>query len=162
MRVDLGPDDIKLSGFGGGFAFALGGAITENFILFGEVAGASVDEPSIEASNAVVVAGQNVDLVGFGPGLAYYLANNFYLSGTVAFTRIVFNDSDGNKRGETKLGPGIKMTLGKEWWVSDNWALGMALNVHAARMKSETAPAGYETPTWTGLGLGLMFSATFN
>jgi hypothetical protein len=163
MRADLGSDNIKVSGFGFGFAFAVGGAISENLILFGEVVGTGADEPSITASGTTTTpTGQNVNLVGFGPGLAYYLGDNFYVSGTVAFSRIVFNNSDGDKLGETKLGPGVSLALGKEWWVSDNWALGMALNVHAARMKDQTAPSGEETPTWNGLGLGLMFSATFN
>jgi cobalamin-dependent methionine synthase I len=37
MSADLGPSDGKMSGGGGGFAFALGGALTRNLILFGEL-----------------------------------------------------------------------------------------------------------------------------
>jgi hypothetical protein len=65
--------------------------------------------------------------------------------------------------GDTEFGPGLSLVLGKEWWVSDNWGLGLAGQLYAARMKDrQPAFVGSETPTWRALGLNLLFSASFN
>jgi hypothetical protein len=108
--------------------------------------------------------GQSTDLFGIGAGLAYYMPNNLYLSGTLAFAQLSSGDEDNTEtRSETDFGPGLSLTFGKEWWVSDNWGLGVALNLFVARMKDkEAAYPGFDKPVWRGTAVSLLFSASFN
>ena len=60
--------------------------------------------------------------------------------------------------------PGLSLVIGKEWWASDNWGLGVAGQIYMARMK-DRVPEGFpgaEAPTWRALGLNLLFTASFN
>jgi hypothetical protein len=49
--------------------------------------------------------------------------------------------------------------IGKEWWVSDNWGLGIAGQFFAGRMNDSEAPGA---PTWETTAAALVFSATCN
>jgi len=164
MGADLGPADTKISGGGGGFALALGGALTPNLILFGELLQSIAVEPKVEVGDASATAQDaSASLVGIGAGLAYYLSNNLYLSGTLAFSQISLQDADNQEVADTEFGPGLSLVVGKEWWVSDNWGLGMAAQLYAATMKDRgPAVAGGDAPTWQATGLNLLFSASFN
>ncbi|HEY0706170.1 MAG TPA: hypothetical protein VGG33_05200, partial [Polyangia bacterium] len=164
LGAEAGATDMKIAGGGGAFSFALGGAVTPNLILFGELLQSIAVDPDVEiAGQSSSTEGTSASLVGVGAGLAYYLPNNIYVSGTLAFTQISLMDEDDEEIADTEFGPGLSLVVGKEWWVSENWGLGIAGQLYAARMK-DRAPAapGGETPTWQGLGLNLLFSASFN
>ena len=161
----MNPGDAKVSGGGYGFAFALGGALTRNLVLYGEVVMSRSVEPEVEIEGLPTGTATDFDagLVGVGAGLAYYLSSNLYFSGTFAFSQFTITDEDGDEVADTQFGPGLSLSFGKEWWVSANWGLGAALNVQLARMKAhEPIVPGGETPVWSGLGVNALFSATFN
>ena len=48
--------------------------------------------------------------------------------------------------------------VGKEWWVTQDWGLGVAGEVLFASMKD----AGDTSITWTGTAFSVVFSATYN
>ena len=78
-------------------------------------------------------------------------------------SQISLQNADNEEVADTEYGPGLSLVVGKEWWVSDNWGLGVAAQLYAARMKDrEPAVAGGDAPTWRALGLNLLFSASFN
>jgi hypothetical protein len=54
------------------------------------------------------------------------LITSFYVSGTFAFSQISLQDENNDEVADTEFGPGLSLVLGKEWWVSDNWGLGVA------------------------------------
>jgi hypothetical protein len=164
MGADLGPSDTKISGGGGGFALAIGGALTPSLILFGELLQSIAVEPKFEVGDASATAQDaSASIVGIGAGLAYYLSNNLYLSGTLAFSQISLQDADNQEVADTEFGPGLSLVIGKEWWVSANWGLGVAAQLYAATMKDRgPAVAGGDAPTWQATGLNLLFSASFN
>jgi hypothetical protein len=99
-----------------------------------------------------------VTLVGVGPNLTYYfMPVNMYASATAAFTRI--NLTTGNFTGDSAWGLGTRLSLGKEWWVSDHWGLGLAGHFSYSANKSDTTDTAQMINTW---GVGLSFSATYN
>ena len=59
---------------------------------------------------------------------------------------------------DTNWGFGLRAALGKEWWVSDHWGLGIAGHVSL----TVNQDSGTNPPTWTGLGATVAFSATYN
>lgn len=148
---------MKMTGVGFAGALAVGGAIANNLILYGQVVAASVSDPTVDVDGQSATAdGATVTFAGLGPGLAYYLGGNTYLATTLALTQLGVRDS-GHKVVETDMGFGASVGGGKEWWVSDNWGLGLAGQIVFASMKEKDADY-----RWTSLSFALLFSATYN
>ena len=67
---------------------------------------------------------------------------------------------------ETESGWGFSLSLGKEWWVSENWGLGLAGFVYHSRTTGEDISFDYETYqrpyTVDNTVIGIMFSATYH
>jgi hypothetical protein len=149
-----------LSGGALALSFAFGGAVIPNLIVYGEVVGMSVPDPSRSANGSSgTMSGTTLYMVGVGPGVAYYLEPmNMYFSGTLTFSRVNLSNTNTNEKlDETNLGFGFSLMAGKEWWVSTDWGLGAAAQFQFASMKLRNLDA-----RMTGLGLGLLFSATYN
>lgn len=152
--------EAKLSGAGPSFGIAIGGAPAPNFIIFGNLFGTSVSDPDQEVDGVPVgTASGTATLAGVGAGAAYYIQPlNLYLSGTLAGMQFQASESNGNVAIETNTGFGAQALVGKEWWVSQDWGLGVAAEFVAASMKDKV----YTDTTWTATSFGLLFSATYN
>jgi len=136
-----GTNRATLEGLGLNFGLALGGTIAENLILYGEAYVILVDNPDRTTSQGSdSLTGVEMAAVNVGPGLAYYLEPlNAVLSLTVSFAKVDLEDDSTNwEKTSTKWGYGVSGLLGKEFWISSNWALGLALQV--------TTPAWPTTP----------------
>ena len=154
-------NDIEFSGGSVNLNVAVGGAITDNVILYGEFFFADADQPDVKLNGTSLGSlNGSVDIGGLGGGIAYYFPDpNVYIAGTLAATKIDQNDSNGNTMGSTNWGIGFSGLVGKEWWVSPDWGLGLAGQLIVASMKDSSNSGA---PTWTALSLGLLFSATYN
>jgi len=118
-------DSMTVAGRSGHLGVALGGAILPNLILFGEVTSEAISRPTAHFMGFEEELGSALGLVGFGPGIAYYIMPvNLYLSASALAIRATVTGDEG--RFETAKGRGVKFALGKEWWVSRNWGLGVA------------------------------------
>jgi hypothetical protein len=152
--------DVTYSGLGESYSVALGGTIAPNLILYGEFLGTSITNASW-SSGGRTQDYSYLDLTqfGFGPGLAYYVEPiNLYLSGTLTFTKIYFSDtSTANPIDNTSPGIGLSFTVGKEWWVTPDWGIGIAGQFHVASMNDPTYDSRMRTVV-----LSLLFSATYN
>jgi len=148
------------SGFGGTLSAAFGGVIAPNLVLYGELLGTSVTNASWTTGGATqTYSGIDVMLFGIGPGVAYYIEPvNLYLSGTLTFTQISFSDTSSTYPiDSTDLGVGLSFTVGKEWWVSRDWGIGIAGQFHIAAMHDPTVDARLRASVFS-----LLFSATYN
>lgn len=153
-KQDSGSSELEASGGAGEFSIALGGAIRENLILAGQAWAVAVDEPEIEVNGRDFgTSDATLTLSGFGLNVTYYLPSNFYFSATPSLTTLTV-ESDGDES-ETDTGFGLRLAVGKEWWVSDNWGLG--LNGQAILSSNDD-----EGDTWSTAWVGIAFSATFN
>ena len=83
------------------------------------------------------------------------MPSNLYLSGTIGLASITL-DLDGFPSVESETGVGFDLTLGKEWWTSDNWGLGIAAGFGFHNIPDK----GIED--WKGPSFALRFSATYN
>jgi hypothetical protein len=164
-RASSGPTNVKLSGGGVGFRAAVGGAILENLILFGELVLDSALSPDLEVGGMLTGTFNDgsADIGGVGGGAAYYIMPiNVYLAAALVASRFTLHDSGNGQVGATHLGLGFDFTVGKEWFVSDNWGLGIAGQLLLASMKDKVELPGAGRPYWKGVGLSIAFSATFN
>jgi hypothetical protein len=157
-----GGDELTLTGSAGQFSIAVGGAVAENFVLAGHLWGAVADEPTVtlDGDDMGRFDGTNT-LTGVGLNLTYYfMPLNLYLSATPSLTQMAFERNADGERQEMETGLGIRLALGKEWWVSENWGLGF--NAHLAYSANEWQSPGALPLTFHTLWAGLAFSATFN
>lgn len=165
MSAEEDGDDAEVRGTGGAFLIALGGNISQNLILYGELLGDVAIDPTVEF-NGMEFDTENVNagVFGVGVGLAYYLPSNVYFSGTLAAAQLSIQadedgDGDTEEVGETDFGPAFSAQIGKEWWVSDNWGLGLAGQLVFGSMKDS---GGSDDVTWTTTAFALLFSATYD
>ena len=151
-------DKLEFSGLTGDVNFAIGGMVSRNLALHGTLWGWSIADPDIEVNNdAAGDLNGDLTMSAFGMGVTYYfMPTNLYLSGSLGLGQLELN-VDGVGDADTDMGLVLDATIGKEWWVSSNWALGLAgaLGFHSI------PEDGYDD-NWDGISLGLRFSATFN
>jgi hypothetical protein len=161
-------DDLSLTGIGLALAMAFGVSVTPNLVIYGEVTGSVVKDP-IRNRNGVSTTrtGHDLSLAGIGPGAAYYLLPaHLYFSGTLTLSYLArgyygvssgSEGSGGNGAILTNRDIGGTFMVGKEWWVSANWGLGVAGIVHIASMKLPNTDSRA-----TAEALSLVLSATYN
>jgi hypothetical protein len=152
--------DATISGFAGLAGVSIGGAVAENVILSAHIYDAVGTNPSVSlGGSSASTSNASLTMFGIGPELTYYfMPNNVYLSGTVALTRMTFN-SNGNDA-SSDWGVGSRVTLGKEWWVSNHWGLGLSGHVsYAANNDPASNGNGNLMSSWA---FGAAFSATYN
>lgn len=167
LSAESSGEKISIEGNGPGLRLALGGAVRENFILFGELTVISAVEPDFEGTgiSTTALTGTSTDFVGVGGGVAYYIMPaNVLLSGSLLFSGVQLSETEGDDSIElTEMGPGLNLTVGKEWWVSNEWGLGVAAQLLLARLPSSTQLFAPEArPTWQANALTIAFSATYN
>jgi hypothetical protein len=167
----MNGQDADIYGAGMGLAFALGGVIARNLVLYGETVVTGAIKPKESGMSFSSKDAAGAFLVGFGPGLAYYLEpSNVSLSGTVTLARMRrdegsggYYDSSGNYQSGiqstdmTDFGVGVAFTAAKECWVSANWALGVGALFYLAGMPMK----GYDSYMVAEAG-SILFAVTFN
>jgi hypothetical protein len=154
-----GGNDAEFSGGAATFSVAVGYNVAPNFVVAGSLWSLAATDPDFEL-NGVKTSTNDVTLgvTGIGVNLTYYfMPINIYLSATPSIT--VASLEVGNTKFETDAGFGIRLAAGKEWWVSDNWALG--LNLQYAYSSNEEDEA-VDPATWKTNFFGVAFSATYD
>jgi hypothetical protein len=152
-----------ISGGGMAMSLAFGGVVAPNLVIFGELSETSAFNPTYELTgqSSQTLDSTNVNLMGIGPGIAYYLEPlNLFFSGTLTLAQVTASDSSdsSNTSGDvTDYGFGASLMIGKEWWVSTNWGIGASTMLHFASMKVN----GYDA-RMNATGLSVLFSATYN
>jgi hypothetical protein len=170
LQLDLGGGafsteasdiDTEMSGGAGQFSFALGGAVRENFIIAGQLWLTTASDPDVKTPIGDGTLDGSVNLVGIGPNITYYfMPVNIYVSATPSFTRLTV-DGPGDGDGSTEGGFGLRLAVGKEWFLGDNFGLG--LNAQAAFASNDDKDDGTGSPpTWSSKWFGLALSLTFN
>ena len=151
--------DASLSGPALSFGVSLGANVVENLSIFGHMSISSAPFPTASlGGSSVGTSNSSLEFLSIGPGVNYYfMPSNFYLSGMVVLTGLITALEGAS--GSTKAGFGAKLAVGKEWWVTDRWGLGIAgqFSFGSNRDKGSGSP-----PTWTTITPALAFSASFD
>lgn len=152
-------------------SIAIGGVITDNLALHADVFVASLFNPTYENKNGTAVTLNDLDITmrfgSVGVGVTYYIMPmNLYLCGSlglavasteVRYTRLGLTFTD---TWESQTGFGLNLMVGKEWWVSDNWGLGVAGQFIYANIPVKDKTGAEDS--FSGGSLGVLFSATYN
>ncbi len=163
--MSLGGDTLGISGAGSMGGFGLGWAIIPNLLLHLEFASVRAINPtvSIKSGGTTVSADSTATLqvTNFGIGASYYIMPaNIYVGGGIHASAMSL-DQDG-KHTDTNTGWGFTLNSGKEWWVSDNWGLGLAAQILFSSIPPNSNGVSQGASNMNTVAAGLMFSATYN
>ena len=163
LRLSVGPGgaqtefgDLKISGVTGDFDFAIGGVIARNLALHGTIFGWSAADPNLEIGGISREIEGTATVSSIGGGVTYYfMPVNLYVSGSAGLAILSVETVFG--AGETDIGPGFGITLGKEWWVGNSWGLGVA-----GTGGYHSVPEKNIEGNWSGFNIAVRFTATLN
>jgi hypothetical protein len=163
VEKDVLGSDLTFSGFSQALRVQIGGTVSENLILYGEFGGIMQIEPELEWLGQTATATDiTVSVFDFGGGITYYLMpSNFYFSLSIHTSQATL-EFDGTT-GESDYGFGFNAMIGKEWWISDQWAMGASVYGYYSSMKDSGSEDGisYEYDI-NNFSVGVMFSVTYN
>jgi hypothetical protein len=163
----VGGNELIYRGQGFIADFKIGGAIKENLILSFDLISRTITGPEVEVDGNTIGTASN-DIVAtdntMGVGMTYYIMpHNIFLSGTVGMAKMTIENKDTDAKGESKAGLGLHVKVGKEWWVSKNWGLGLSGGYGFLIAEDKAPPAGVDYDgTLTSHQLYIMFNTTFN
>jgi hypothetical protein len=158
-------NEAGYQGGGGSIAGALDWAVSSHVVVYGEgiVVGAAgpvgVNLNGMSTAQSV----PETNIYGYGGGASYYFGSNVFVGAALLLATVELDDANGNARDGSKTGLAVDFNLGKEWWVSNNWALGLnGRAVLGAMSGKEVNTILDAVPSWTASAFSLEFSATYN
>lgn len=154
--------DLEAKGGATEFDIKLGGRIAPNTLLHATITGVSCmnDMDIIYEDEKISTSDLSESMSLLGIGVTYYLPANFFVTasvGTAQFTNSDNTDNDNKVDGASETGFGFQVGAGKEWWVSENWGLGVS-----AAFTYGSADDKHDAGDMSAYGINVMFSATFN
>lgn len=144
----------------------VGGAVVENLIIAGELWTMRAFAPDWKANGAAVEGSSDITAswTGIGANVTYYLVPaNVFFSVTPSVGVLALEDRRDRSGGRTKHGFSARMAIGKEWWISSQFGIGVAANGYLGFNGDEvTTDAARSTFYWTTFGAGASFTGSYN
>jgi hypothetical protein len=119
------PFPSRASGVAWESGVSIGGSMGENDLLGGHLFGTLTFYPDTSYAEGAQGGPKSFGVYGIGPQYThYFMPLNLYVSGAVLLTRATIEGGGGTA--STDPGAGLKLSLGKEWWLGRHWGLGIA------------------------------------
>lgn len=150
--------EIDLSGFGLSSSLTLGGVVADNLAVHGDFFGLAAVSPNvaINGEDFGEASDSSVSLSGLGVGITYWVMPlNLYLSATLGLGKATI-DVEGDEF-EADWGVAVRAMVGKEWWVADEWGIGLMAELTWANVPVEVEEG---SASFVGVNFGL--SLTYN
>ncbi len=161
-----GSQTVSYDGGGAAFSAAFGYSFTQHLVVYGEFFIAGPETASLKMNGMSIDTGGSTlsdDVSGLGLGAAYYFGPNAFAAASLLDATVEIMDASENTLATSNRGVGLELLFGKEWWVSDNWGLGVCAQAIFASMKGKDSdPILNQVPSWNVTALSLLFSATYN
>jgi hypothetical protein len=150
-------DRIALKGASDNVDIAIGAVVKKNFAVHATLGGWALIDPTVEFNGQEeVVKNTSMTMVVIGGGFTYYLGpSNTYLTASVGASTLSFEFE--GKSHDSDTGVAFEVGLGKEWWVSDRWGIGLS-----GTAGYHSVPTGDSASHFKGPSFAVRFSATFN
>lgn len=149
-------EDFEFDGFTFDGELSVGAMLRENLAMHGTFFNWLVINPTVQSERS------NTDVAhtGFALGSTYYImpANLFFslrVGGGWMRQQRAFGGYQ--QAAKTNFGLAGGVGLGKEWWVSDGWGVGVA-----GSLDFHSLPAADSDGTFNGRSFAIRFSATYN
>lgn len=152
--------EVTVSGGGSAGSAAIGMAINPSLVLCAETTSISTFEPTIEVNGATEqFTGGQYQVQYVGVGGSYYLPSNLYLHGGIGAMWLGLKAPGDTEPDWIGAGFAVKGAIGKEWWVSDNWGLGVAAALVIGSVADDPPNSDVD---WKTAIFNFSFSATYN
>lgn len=154
---------LESNGIATGFYIKLGGRVANNLLLHASLIGETNQSSLKETYNGEVEETYNAlhdNLSILGVGLTYYFLQNIFVTASIGISQFNLQGDTGDDiitLGRSENGFAFHVGVGKEWWVSENWGLGISLN-----FTHGSADDQHDAGEMSGNGISVMFSATYN
>jgi hypothetical protein len=126
----LGGDSAEsdAGGLAGTFSVDLGGAVSDSITIHARLSDLVIVDPDVTINGQDAGTAEDVSLAAFllAPAITFYaMPANVY--GTLAVgASWVRSDVNDREVDSSEVGLGLNVDVGKEWWVGDQWGLGIA------------------------------------
>lgn len=150
--------EIDLSGFGLSSSLSLGGVVADNLAIHGDFFGLAAVSPNVSFNGEHLgeASDSSVSLTGLGVGITHWVMPlNLYLSATLGLAKASI-DIEGDEF-EADWGVALRAMVGKEWWVADEWGIGLMAELTWANVPVEVEEG---SASYVGVNFGL--SVTYN
>ena len=150
----------NIEGAGGGGGLSLGYMVIENTGLFVEFSSSFSNGPDFTDGGMTVASSDSISVGVSGAGFGivhYFMPLNLYISAAYVADEMLMTESNLTLY-QSKTGSGVSVMVGKEWWVSDNWGLGVAAALRTSSMDDDED----SDLSWNASGFNVVFSATYN
>ena len=152
--------ELSFSGISSHATIGIGYAVVENLIINLDIFTSLARDSTVEFDEDIGQAATELTISNIGVGATYYIMpTNVYLAGSIALASGTLR-SDWRTT-ELDVGYGINVAVGKEWWTSDNWGIGVAGQLFHTVLPDENLITGEVFDRKT-TSIGIVFSATFN
>ncbi|MCF0224770.1 MAG: outer membrane beta-barrel protein [Fibrobacter sp.] len=131
------------------FNFKIGGRIVDNLILHASIINMYSAKVYKQLKDDYSMIGESM----MGAGVTYYLPYNFFGTASLGMGRVFSVEDDDLDYSD--YGFGLQAGVGKEWWVSDNWGLGVSAMFTYVSVSEDHVDC-------SAPGIAIMFSATYN
>jgi len=132
-----GGNDVTISGTGVSGEFALGGTVAPGLVLGGASQFGVFPKPKVSSGGQSVTADNGVVLSSLGFLIDYYIdpKDGFHIQGLVGYATLQSTNSSNNSK--TPSGLALSAGVGKEWWVGDEWSVGILGRVQYVNAKAD-------------------------
>jgi hypothetical protein len=157
-------NNVDLGGPGAMAGVDIGGSVAQNLIVYGELFASDTESPDFNYPNGMVVNNGNVSMSfqGLGAGVRYYFEPlNLFIGGGLNFMDFKLSNDTGASvvTNTSDFGIGLRAAVGKEWWVSNNWGIGVAGELFYGEM--DDPPISNQTSV-SATAIGIVFTASYH
>ena len=158
IKADGGTQTVN--GLASSFGLSVGGVVSEGLVLHGTLGVSSIPGAKVDGGAPITTEqDRNFSVTSLGFGMTYYTPDNLWFSAGLAphvmslsTSSSTCDTTDCPQDTTTEdFGLGLRAGIGYEWWVSDDWAIGLGVEGFGA--------GGSDISTY---GMNTMFTATFN
>lgn len=159
----IGSYKLYMNGICPQLDFKIGRALNDRIILHATlISNMSVVLKTKISDNSSVITPNDLEggEVIWGAGMTYYFIQNFFISSSFGLGKFTLYDSKHNLTTNSKRGFSMQIKIGKEWWISKNWGLGVGLSYGKTNLTDKSI-SGIEKKLDSNR-FGLLFNTTFN
>jgi len=153
-----GSGSATISGGAASLELYFGGTPARGLVVGGFVMGTSAASPSVSANGQTVgtASGASLGLGNFGPYIDYYPnpRGGFHVIGTLAFANLNVSNGNGTQQ-NVASGGAIGAGAGYDFWVADEWSLGVLARLTYAGLKDSNSDSE------STVAAALLFSVTY-
>jgi hypothetical protein len=151
-------EDLSLSGLAQTLAVSAGWSINDRLVVHGTIYDCIGSDPSVERTGQTATeTGWMAALGGAAGATWFFVPLNASVGARLGLERFQQLDAGGSTLAHSGWTPALMLNAGKQWWVSRNWGIGVAAQLHASMPLDRSSADAFST-LWAVLAA----SATFN